>query len=90
VSEEWVRRSTRPHARIDEATEYGYLWWLKSFKSGEKSYPAFFMSGNGGNKVVAIPVLDMAVVITSTNYNTHGMHEQTEKILTDYVLAAVE
>jgi CubicO group peptidase (beta-lactamase class C family) len=90
VSEEWVRSSTRPHARIDEATEYGYLWWLKSFKSGEKTYPAFFMSGNGGNKVVAIPGLDMSVVITSTNYNTHGMHEQTEKILTDYVLAAVE
>jgi CubicO group peptidase (beta-lactamase class C family) len=90
VSEEWVRNSTRPHARIDEATEYGYLWWLKSYKSGEKSYPAFFMSGNGGNRVVAIPALDMAVVITSTNYNTHGMHEQTEKILTDYVLSAVE
>jgi CubicO group peptidase (beta-lactamase class C family) len=90
VSEEWVRSSTRPHARIDETTEYGYLWWLKSFKWGEKSYPAFFMSGNGGNKAVAIPELDMSVVITSTNYNTHGMHEQTEKILTDYVLAAVE
>lgn len=90
VSESWVHASTQPHARIDETTEYGYLWWLKSFKSGEKSYPAFFMSGNGGNKVVAIPTLDMAVVITSTNYNTRGMHEQTEKILTDYVLAAVE
>ena len=90
VSEKWVHSSTKPHARIDETTEYGYLWWLKSFKSGQKSYPAFFMSGNGGNKVVAIPALDMAVVITSTNYNTHGMHEQTQKILTDYVLAAVD
>ena len=47
------------------------------------------MTGNGGNKVVAIPQLDMTVVITSTNYNTRGMHEQTEKLLTDYVLAAV-
>lgn len=90
VSEAWVHDSTRPHAQIDEATEYGYLWWLKSFKSGEKSYPVFFMSGNGGNKVVAISGLDMAVVITSTNYNTRGMHEQTDKILTDFVLAAVE
>jgi CubicO group peptidase (beta-lactamase class C family) len=89
VDEAWVRASTQPHARIDDETEYGYLWWLKSFKSGGKSYPAFFMSGNGGNKVVAFPELDLAVVITSTNYNTHGMHEQTEKLLTDYILAAV-
>src|SRR6202162_3003448 len=90
VSESWVQNSTRPHARIDDATDYGYLWWLKSFKYGDKAYPAFFMTGNGGNKVVAIPGLDMAVVITSTNYNTHGMHEQTEKILTDNIVAAVE
>ena len=90
LNESWVRTSTRPHARIDESTEYGYLWWLKSFKRGENSYPTFFMTGNGGNKVVAIPKLDMVVVITSTNYNTRGMHEQTEKILTDYVLASIE
>jgi len=85
----WVRSSTQPHARIDDDTEYGYLWWLKSFKSAGKSYPAFFMSGNGGNKVLGFPGLDLAVVITSTNYNTRGMHEQTEKMLTDYILAAV-
>ena len=90
VSEAWVHNSTTPHARIDESTDYGYLWWLKSFKSGDKSYPAFFMSGNGGNKVVVIPELDLAAVITSTNYATRGMHEQTEKILTDYILAAVQ
>ena len=89
VDEAWVRTSTQPHARIDDQTEYGYLWWLKSFKSGDKSYPAFFMSGNGGNKVAMFPALDVAVVITSTNYNTHGMHEQTEKLLTDYILPAV-
>ncbi|MGA9510955.1 MAG: serine hydrolase [Candidatus Sulfotelmatobacter sp.] len=89
VDETWVRTSTQPHARIDDDTEYGYLWWLKSFKSAGHSYPAFFMSGNGGNKVIAFPGLDMTVVITSTNYNTHGMHEQTEKLLTDYILPAV-
>lgn len=85
----WVSASTQPHAQIDDETEYGYLWWLKAFTSGGKSYPAFFMSGNGGNKVAVFPRLDLAVVITSTNYNTRGMHEQTEKLLTDYVLAAV-
>jgi CubicO group peptidase (beta-lactamase class C family) len=80
VSESWVQTSTRPHARIDETTEYGYLWWLKSFKSGDKSYPAFFMSGNGGNKVVVIPSLDMTVVITSTNYATRNARADGEDI----------
>ena len=89
VDEAWVKTSTQPHAQIDDQTEYGYLWWLKSFKSGGKEYPAFFMSGNGGNKVAVFPELAMSVVITSTNYNTRGMHEQTEKLLTDYILPAV-
>jgi CubicO group peptidase (beta-lactamase class C family) len=89
VDEAWVKKSTQPHARIDNETEYGYLWWLKSFKTGENSYPAYFMSGNGGNKVVVVPGLELAVVLTSTNYNTPGMHEQTEKLLTDYILPAV-
>jgi CubicO group peptidase (beta-lactamase class C family) len=89
VEEAWVKASTQPHAQIDDQTEYGYLWWLKTFKSGEKGYPAFYMSGNGGNKVAVFPGLDLVVVITSTNYNTRGMHEQTEKLLTDFILHAV-
>jgi len=90
VEQAWVTASTQPHAQIDDETEYGYLWWLKAFKSAGKEHPAYFMSGNGGNKVAAFPDLDLAVVITSTNYNTRGMHEQTEKLLTDYVLAAIQ
>jgi CubicO group peptidase (beta-lactamase class C family) len=89
VDESWVRASIQPHARIDDETEYGYLWWLKSFNSGGKSNAAYLMNGNGGNKVAVFPALDLAVVITSTNFNTRGMHEQTDKLLTDYILAAV-
>jgi len=44
------------------------------------------MTGNGGNKVVAIPGSDLVVVITSTNYNTRGMHQQTERLLTEFIL----
>jgi len=89
VNEQWVKVSTTPHAEINDHQQYGYLWWLQSFKIGDTSYPAFFMTGNGGNKVLGFPTLDMAVVITSTNYNTPGMHEQTERLLSRYVLAAV-
>ena len=90
VSEKWVKTSTQPHARIDDETEYGYLWWLHEFKSGEKTFAAYYMSGNGGNKVAVFPQSDMVVVITSTNYNTKGMHEQTARLLTDYILAGLQ
>ncbi len=91
VNAAWVKASTTPHATISDHQEYGYLWWLQSFGPAEgKKYPAFFMTGNGGNKVLAFPSLDLAVVITSTNFNTKGMHEQTEKLLSEYILAAVQ
>jgi CubicO group peptidase (beta-lactamase class C family) len=89
INEEWVRASTTPHAEINGHQEYGYLWWLQSFKTSDSSFPAFFMSGNGGNKVVGFPKLDIAVAITSTNYNMQGMHEQTDRLLCEYILAAV-
>jgi len=84
VSQQWVRASTTPHARISDHQEYGYLWWLQSFGG----HPSYMMSGNGGNKVVVVPDLDLAAVITSTNYSTRGMHEQTDKIMSDIVAAA--
>jgi CubicO group peptidase (beta-lactamase class C family) len=89
VPEAWVHRSTEPHARIDGKTEYGYLWWLRRFGSGATAFDGYYMSGNGGNKVAVFPEADLVVAITSTNYNTKGMHEQTDELLSDYVLAAV-
>ena len=84
VSKNWATASTTPHVEVDDSTKYGYLWWLKDFKG----HPAAYMSGNGGNKVAVVPDLDMVVVITSTNYNTRGMHEQTDRLLNEYVLPA--
>jgi len=90
INNAWVKASTTPHAAINDHQEYGYLWWLQSFGAKEgKKYRAFFMTGNGGNKVLAFPDLDLAVAITSTNYNTRGMHEQTDRLLTDHILAAI-
>ncbi len=90
VSEGWVKTSTQPHTKVDDETEYGYLWWLKAFKSGDKKFPAYLMQGNGGNKVVVFPESGIVVVITTTNYNVREAHELTNRLLTEYVLASVE
>ncbi len=90
VSEGWVKTSIQPHARIDDDTEYGYLWWLKKFKAGEKNHGAYLMSGNGGNKIAVFPELEMVVVLTSTNYGTSGMHQQTDRLLSEFILVEVK
>lgn len=46
------------------------------------------MTGNGGNKIAVFPQLSLVAVITATNYNTKGTHESTDRLLTEYVLAA--
>jgi len=53
-------------------TEDGYFWWLKSFEAGGRAYPAWYISGNGGNNVVVVPSLRLSVVIRSTNYGTRN------------------
>jgi CubicO group peptidase (beta-lactamase class C family) len=89
VSEAWIAESTKPRVRVEEDTEYGYLIWLRAFEARGKKYQAVYMSGNGGNKVVVVPELDLAVVVSTRNYNTKGMHEATDQVLGDYLLAAV-
>lgn len=90
VSAKWVAESIRPHARIDETNDYGYLWWLRRFKAGDPKTAAYYMTGNGGNKVVVFPALDMVVVTTATNYNQRDMHQLTDKIIQEHVLPAVQ
>ena len=52
----------------------------------------FHRAGNGRQQHghdgtgVAIPESDLVVVITSTNYNTRGMHQQTERPLKEFTL----
>ena len=89
ISEEWVETSTAAHVQASDTDTYGYLWWRRDFEASGRKFPAFFMTGNGGNKVVVVPSAKLVAVITSTNYNTRGMHQQSDKLLTDYILAAL-
>ncbi len=90
VPEKWVAESIRPHAHIDEDWEYGYLWWLRTFKAGNRSFATYCMNGSGGNRVAVLPEQGLVVVITTVNFKEHDPHGITDKLLTDQVLAAVE
>jgi hypothetical protein len=78
-----VAESLTPHARIDADTEYGYLWWLKSF-AGER---CFYMTGMGGNRVHVFPDRDLVAVITTTNYRRRDAHALSDRLLLEQILS---
>ena len=84
VSPAWLAESVRPHVRIDEATEYGYLWWLRAFDG----HPSHYMTGTGGNRVHIFPALDLVVVITTTNFGRPDAHALADRLLVERVLPA--
>jgi CubicO group peptidase (beta-lactamase class C family) len=85
VSPEWIETSTRAHARIDDATTYGYLWWRRSFND----FPSYFMSGTGGNRVHVFPDLDAVAVVTTTNFGVRNAQQLTDRLVTEEVVPAL-
>ena len=89
VSQSWLKQILESPRQATPTDAYGYLWWLRGFRVGDRVYGAAYMSGNGGNKVALFPELDTVVVILSTNYNRRNMHEQTTELIEKYVLPAL-
>lgn len=91
VPVEWLREMLRVRARASPVDGYGYLWWVRDFRvPGDPTpHPGFYMSGNGGNKVVLFPEFDAVVVLLATNYNSRGMHDQTTELVERHILPAL-
>jgi CubicO group peptidase (beta-lactamase class C family) len=83
VTPEWIAESTRPHRRIDAITEYGYLWWLKTFSDAR----CFYMSGMGGNRVHVFPDHELVAVITSANFGLRDAHALSDRLLVEQILS---
>ncbi len=87
LSQAWTEEAVKSRvvARSDQGVEYGYLWWLSSYEISGARYEDYYMSGNGGNRVVVMPAHDLAVVITKTDYNQRGAHQKTDSFLKEEI-----
>lgn len=90
VPADWVKQSMAPHVQADDEQEYGYLWWLKNYQAAGKAFSSAYMGGSGGNHVHLFPAQDMVVIITTTNFRERDPHGITDRLLTTYVLPAVQ
>lgn len=81
LSESWTTEAVKPRAVAysDEDVEYGYLWWRSPYVISGERFEDYYMTGNGGNRVVVMPSHDLVVVITKTDFNQRGAHQATDK-----------
>lgn len=94
VPEEWVRASLSPQAVISERPiglqRYGYHWYLGTARLGERSLPYFAAIGWGGQRVVAIPSLELVMVLNAGLYGDPRQSDIAFEILLDRLLPALE
>lgn len=83
----WIEKSfTNYFADNKESEGYGYLFWRKVYKVGNKSYESYQSSGNGGNKIIVFKDIPVVIVITARAYNKPYSHSQADKIVQQYLL----
>ncbi|MFC5408101.1 serine hydrolase domain-containing protein [Larkinella bovis] len=87
LSASWVEESTRNQVTLRDQ-EYGYLWWRRSFSVNNKTYPAYYASGNGGQFMLVLPNENIVVVSTAGNLNS-GLTAQLFGMIRFYVLPAL-
>lgn len=88
VDASWVKTSTAPRVSINPATTgldpqkfpeyYGegvdaYAWHLSELHSGDRTYRDYAATGNGGQLLIVVPDLELAVVFTAGNFQQGGI-----------------
>ena len=92
VSEAWVKDATKPHVSTGLpprwlAPEYGYQWWLGTFRVGERAIPSYSARGRGGQFIFVFPDLHLMAVFTG--WNDNALWLQPVEMLQQYILPAV-
>lgn len=86
----WLEDSFKPAVRINDRRQYGRHWYLGNVAfgpDGQRRARWVGAMGNGGQRLVVFPELDLVVVITAGNYNQRGA--APDGLVTDVVLPSI-
>jgi CubicO group peptidase (beta-lactamase class C family) len=94
VPAEWIARCHTPVVPIDAEIQYGYQWYGGSFVFETPAIPRSqqlfrFGVGNGGQRLMTYPGLDLIVVTTAGNYNTRDQQVPSRRIISEVVFPSL-
>jgi CubicO group peptidase (beta-lactamase class C family) len=106
VETSWVAESTAPRVDVNPATtglseeefanNYGlgrdaYTWHPGELRLGDRVYKEYGASGNGGQLLVVVPELQLAVVFTAANYRQGGIWGRfRDQIVPQEIIASIK
>ena len=89
VPRSWVETSTALQATAPTGSD-GYGWHRYQLKSRGQTYDEYEANGNGGQFLIVIPKLDLAVVFTAGNYGQYLVWRKfRDELVPAYVLDAI-
>jgi CubicO group peptidase (beta-lactamase class C family) len=91
VPAEWISESLQPRIRTGIADfDYGYLWWLGpvDWQGRKLRWAAAF--GNGGQRIIVVPELDLTVVITAGAYGDPQAAPRVHAFFKDIVSTVIK
>jgi CubicO group peptidase (beta-lactamase class C family) len=91
VPADWIAASLQPRISTGIADfEYGYLWWLGpvDWHGRKLRWAAAF--GNGGQRIIVVPELDLTVVITAGAYGDPQAAPRVHAFFKDIVSTVVK
>jgi len=88
LSREFVVKSSAPLHALN-MIHYGFLWWSIEYPYKNRTLRAYFAGGNGGQGIMFVPELDLAIAVFAGNYGDHmGLHIQQDYV-PNFVLPTV-
>ena len=89
VSAAWVRESTAHQIARADGSDDGFGWHRHTLAVGARRFQTYEASGNGGQFLVVVPALQLAVVVTAGNYGEYPVWQKIRQELIPAIMGAM-
>jgi CubicO group peptidase (beta-lactamase class C family) len=90
IPSQWVAASTESHIMRNQASAYGYQFWLFNETIGKQTANLIACVGNGDQRIFIDKARKLVIVITAGNYNLWEIRNDAAELSRRYIYAALK